>query len=175
MAAEHSKDYLSLAQPNTPALQANNANIHSPIDNFARFKETGVFFQIVGMDPCLILLSAPLKWIARVKQSFAKCMEQMANVPLGLKFLRCMHTNLFHFVRTLPLAGEVCIEIPNSLSDCRLQSWTTQRVGGILCLVTQKEARRIYLTSLTSHILHTKIATMFWRVVNITSRHIRAN
>ena len=104
MAAEHSKDYLSLAQPNTPALQANNANIHSPIDNFARFKETGVFFQIVGMDPCLILLSAPLKWIARVKQSFAKCMEQMANVPLGLKFY------------------DACTQIFSTLCErCRLQ------------------------------------------------------
>ena len=56
-----------------------------PSTNFARFKETGVFFQIVGMDPCLILLSAPLKWIARVKQSFAKCMEQNGKCSFGIE------------------------------------------------------------------------------------------
>lgn len=85
-----------------------------------------VTFQMVGTDPGFIRLSVPFTWTARVKQSASKCSKHIPNVPVGLKFLRCWQTNLFHFTRMLPLNGEVCIEIPNCLSETRLQSYTTQ-------------------------------------------------
>lgn len=93
--------------------------------------ETETFFQTVGRDPGFIRLSVPFICTARMKQSLVKCTEHIPNEPFGLKFFLCWHTNLFHCIRTLPFVGELCIEIPNSLSATRLQSWTTQRLGAI--------------------------------------------
>lgn len=95
-------------------------------------RETVAFFQIVGTEPGFKRLSVPFMWTARVKQSLVKCKEHTPNVPFGLKKFLCRHTNLFHLARSLPLAGEVCIEIPKSLLLTWLQSWTTHRLGGIL-------------------------------------------
>ena len=100
--------------------------------------EPSVTFQMVGTDPGFIRLSVPFTWTVRVKQLASKCSEHIPNVPVGLKFLRCWQTNLFHFARMLPLDGEVCIEIPNCLSETRLQSCTTQRLGGILEVVNTR-------------------------------------
>ena len=111
---------------------------------FTHHSTTSLAYGIVEIDPVFICLSVPLTWTTRVKQSYVKCKEQRPNVSLGAKFFRYIHTHLFHFVRTLPLAEEVCIEIPNSLSDCGWQ--------------LEKKALRI---SLTSYILHTKVPRLF--------------
>jgi len=110
--------------------------------------EPGVSFQMVGTDPGFSRLSVPFTWTARVKQSVLKCSEHIPNVPVGLKFFRCCDTNLLHFVRLLPLDGEVCTEMPNSLSETPLQYCTTQRRGGILNVVNTRKDRRRGLTSL---------------------------
>ena len=104
--------------------------------------EPGVSFQMFGTDPGFSRLSVPFTWTARVKQSVSKCSEHTPNVPVGLKFFRCCDTNLLHFVRMLPLDGEVCTEMPNSLSETQLQYCTTQRLVN-----TRKDLRR-RLTSL---------------------------
>ena len=104
--------------------------VHSPSTSFALI-EPEVIFQMVGTDPCLIRLSVPFTWTARVKQSVSKCSEHSPNGPVGLKSFRCCETNLFHFVPMLPLDGEVCIEMHNSLSETRLQYCTTQRLGAL--------------------------------------------
>ena len=72
------------------------------------------FFQMVGNILFFKFLFMPFIGNARVKQSLVKCSEQTANCPTGLKFFRCMDTKLFHFNITLPEAGELWIEIPNS-------------------------------------------------------------
>ena len=64
----------------------------------------------------------------------------------------------------LPLDVEVCIEMPNSLSETRLQYRTTQRLGGILEVV-EKIFEDVSLLSE----LHRKLATMFWCDANMTS------
>ena len=66
----------------------------------------------------------------------------------------------------LLLAGEVCIEMPNSLLDTRLQSCTTHRLGGILEIVKTRKAHRKRLTPAR---LHRKLATMFRGDANMTS------
>ena len=48
----------------------------------------------------------------------------------------------------LDVDGEVCIEMPNSLSEARLQYCTTQRLGGILEVVNTRKDLRRRLTSL---------------------------
>ena len=111
-------------------------------------KEPGVYLQMVGTDPGFRRLSIPFTWTVRVKQSVLKCSEHIPNVPVGLKFFLCWETNLFHFVRMLPLNGEVCIEMPNSLSETRLQYCTTQRRGGILEVVNTINDLQRRLTSL---------------------------
>ena len=66
----------------------------------------------------------------------------------------------------LPLDGEVCIKMPNSLSESRLQHCTTQRLGGILEVVnTEKIFEDVSLLSE----LHRQLATMFWCDANMTS------
>ena len=65
-----------------------------------------------------------------------------------MKFFFDVETNLFHFVRMLPLDGEVWIEMPNSLSETWLQYCTTQRLGGILEVVNTRKDLRRRLTSL---------------------------
>ena len=114
--------------------------------------EPVVTFQMVGTDPGFIRLSIPFTWTARLQQSVSKCSGHIPNVPVGLKFFF-----LFHFVRILPLDGEVYIEILNSLSETRLQSCTTQRLGGIL-EVAEHQKR----SSKRSHLpeLHRKLATL---------------
>ena len=57
-------------------------------------------------------------------------------------------TNLFFFVRMLPLDGEVGIEMTNSLSETRLQYCTTHRLGGIFEVVNTRKDLRRRLTSL---------------------------
>ena len=103
---------------------------------------------MVGTDPGFIRLSVAFTWTARVKPSVSKCSEHIPNGPVGLKFFRCWETNLFHFVRMLPLDGEVFIEMPNSLSETRLQYCTTQLLGGILEVVNTRKDLRRRLTSL---------------------------
>ena len=103
---------------------------------------------MAGTDPCFIRLKVPFTWTARVKQSVSNCSEHRPNGPVGLKSFRCGETNLFHFVRMLPLYGEVCIEMPNSLLETRLQYCTTQRLGGILEVVNTRKDLRRRLTSL---------------------------
>ena len=128
-------------------------------------EETDLLFQIVGTDPRLILLSVPFTWTARVKQSLVKCKEHTPNWPVGLKFLRCVKTNFFHF-STLTLGGEPCIEIPNSKSATRSQSWTTHRRGGILEIFYQQKATR---RSLTFQRWHGKLAAFVLSVARMTS------
>ena len=48
----------------------------------------------------------------------------------------------------LPLDGEVCIEMPNSLSETRLQDCTTRCLGGILEVANTRKDLRSRLTSL---------------------------
>ena len=48
----------------------------------------------------------------------------------------------------LPLDSEVFIEMPNSLSETRLQYCTTQRLGGILEVVNTRKYLRRRLISL---------------------------
>ena len=71
---------------------------------------------------------------ASVKQSLVKRSDHTANFPTGLKSFLSMDTNLFHFNLTLPESGELWIEIPNSSFFTFPQSWTTQRLPGILSL-----------------------------------------
>ena len=49
-----------------------------------------------------------------------------------VEFLRCEDKNLFQLDKTLPLGGELCIEIPSRGFEPLLQSCTTQRLAGIL-------------------------------------------
>ena len=67
---------------------------HPPSTSF--FIEPEVTFQMIGTDPGFIRLSVPFTWTARVKQSVSKCSEHIPNVPVGLKFFRCSHTNLLN-------------------------------------------------------------------------------
>jgi len=66
----------------------------------------------------------------------------------------------------LLLDGEVCIEMPNSLSEARLQYCTTQRLGGILKVVYTKQIFGDF-SLLTK--LHRKLATMFGCDANMAS------
>jgi len=126
-------------------------------------EETDLLFQIVGTDPRLILLSVPFTWTARVKQSLVKCKEHTPNWPFGLKFLRCVKTNFFHFASPLPLGGEPCIEIPNSKSAVWSQSWITHRRGGILKIFYQQQATQ------RSHRWHGKLAAFTLSDARMTS------
>ena len=73
---------------------------------------------------------------------------------------------VYYFARMLALDGEVGIEMPNCLLETRLQSCTTQRLGGILEMVNTRKAHQRRLTSLR---LHRKLATVFCRDANMTS------
>ena len=121
---------------------------------------------MVGTDPGFICLSVPFTWTARVKQSVSKYSEHIPNTPVGLKSFRRWETNLFFFLRMLPLDGEVCIQMPNSLLETRLLYCTTQRLGGILEVVNTE---KIFEDVSRLSELHMKLATTFWCDANMTS------
>ena len=64
------------------------------------------------------------------------------------------------------LTEKYALKMPNSLSETRLQYCTTQRLGGILEVVSTRKDLRRCLSSLR---IAYKLATMFWCDANMTS------
>lgn len=112
--------------------------------------------EIVGTEPGRSVRWEPSTWSLRLlsKHSSPKCSEKTMNRPWGLKFARCVLTNLAHLLRTLLFLGLMCTEIPPSRLEVLLHPWTTHRRPGIFFRLSQEEQQLASILALHYEISH---------------------